>query len=60
LPIILKNERFRALFLSRFSPEITADDVEEPLKEKLSLKKLFFIRPKLNSTLLCIFLCFGN
>jgi hypothetical protein len=35
LPIISGKERFKALFVSRFSPEITADDVEKCLKEQL-------------------------
>jgi hypothetical protein len=40
LPITLKNEESKSLFISRFSPEFTADEVEKSLKEKLSLKKL--------------------
>jgi hypothetical protein len=35
-----------ALFVSRFSPEITAEDVHESLKEQLSLKKLTCTRLK--------------
>jgi hypothetical protein len=41
LSIISKKERFKAFFFSRFSHEVTADDVEWSLKEKLSPKKLF-------------------
>jgi hypothetical protein len=39
LPIASKRERSKALFASRFSPEVTAADVEKSLKEQLSLKK---------------------
>jgi hypothetical protein len=38
LPVGLKKERFRALFVSRFSPEVTVDDVEKSLKEQFRLK----------------------
>jgi hypothetical protein len=37
---ILKQARFIALFVSRFSPEFSADDADKPLKGQLSLKKL--------------------
>jgi hypothetical protein len=38
LPINSKKERFKILSVSRFRPEVTADDVEKFLKEQLSLK----------------------
>jgi hypothetical protein len=34
LQIITKKQRFRSLSFSRVSPEVTADDVEKPLKPK--------------------------
>jgi hypothetical protein len=40
LPVISKPERSKALFVSRFSPKVTADDVHRSLKEQLSLKRL--------------------
>jgi hypothetical protein len=40
LPVIRKTERSKALFVSHFSPKVTADDIFEPLKEQLSRKKL--------------------
>jgi hypothetical protein len=40
LPVISKPEKSKALFVSRFSPEVTADDVHRSLKEQLSLEKL--------------------
>jgi hypothetical protein len=40
LPVITKPERSKALFVSRFSPEVTADDIYKTLKEELSLKRL--------------------
>jgi hypothetical protein len=40
LPIVSKKERSKALFVSRFCPEVSADDVEKSLKEQLNLKKL--------------------
>jgi hypothetical protein len=40
LPVITKPERTKALFVSRFSPEVKADDVSKTLKEQLSLKKV--------------------
>jgi hypothetical protein len=33
LPIVTKKQRFRALFVSRFIPEIIADNFEKSLKE---------------------------
>ncbi|PNF42410.1 hypothetical protein B7P43_G18382 [Cryptotermes secundus] len=44
LPVIAKKERKKTLFVSRFSPEVTADDVHKSLKEQLSLKKLVCTR----------------
>jgi hypothetical protein len=46
LPVISKPERSKALFVSRFSPEVTADDVHKSLKEQLVCTKL---RTKFNS-----------
>jgi hypothetical protein len=46
LPIVSKRERSKALFVSRFSPEVTAADVEKSLKEQLSLKRLVCTRLK--------------
>jgi hypothetical protein len=46
LPIVSKRERSKALFVSRFSPEVTATDVEKSLKEQLSLKRLVCTRLK--------------
>jgi hypothetical protein len=43
---ISNKERFKTLFLFRFSPEIIADDVEKTLKEKLSLQELVCARHK--------------
>jgi hypothetical protein len=40
LPVIRKPKRTKALFVSRFSPEVTADEVSKTLKEQLSLKRL--------------------
>jgi hypothetical protein len=51
LPVIRKPERTKVLFVSCFSPEVTADDVSKMLKEQLSLKKLVCtkLRTKFNS-----------
>jgi hypothetical protein len=51
LPVISIHERSKALFVSRFSPEVTADDVHNSLKEQLSLKKLVCtkLKTKFNS-----------
>jgi hypothetical protein len=51
LPVISKAERFKALFVSRFSLDVTADDVHKSLKEQLSLKKLVYtkLKTKFNS-----------
>jgi hypothetical protein len=52
LPVISKShQKSKALFVSRFCPEVTADDVHKSLKEQLSLKKLVWtkIRTKFNS-----------
>jgi hypothetical protein len=46
LPVITKEQRFRAPSFSRFSPEVTADDVEKSLKEQLSIKNLVCKRLK--------------
>jgi hypothetical protein len=40
LPVIRKPERTKALFVSRFSLEVMADDVSKTLKEQLSLRRL--------------------
>jgi hypothetical protein len=51
LPAISKPEKSKALFVSRFSLEVTADDVHKSLKEQLSLRKLVCtkLRTKFNS-----------
>jgi hypothetical protein len=36
LPIVSKKERSKALFVSRFCPEVSADNVEKSLKEQLT------------------------
>ena len=46
LPTVVKKERTKALFVSRFCPEVSAADVEKSLKEQLSLKKLICTRLK--------------
>jgi hypothetical protein len=46
LPIISKETRSKALFVLRFSPEVSSGDLENSLKEKLSLKKLVCTRLK--------------
>jgi hypothetical protein len=46
LSVISKKERFKTFFVSRFSPEVTADDVEKTLKEKLSIQELVCTRHK--------------
>ncbi|PNF15465.1 hypothetical protein B7P43_G17548 [Cryptotermes secundus] len=46
LPVVKKAERSKALSVSRFSPEVTADDVHKSLKEQLSLKQLVCTRLK--------------
>jgi hypothetical protein len=45
LPVV-KKERMKALFVSRFSPEVAAEDVRKSLEEQLSLKKLACTRLK--------------
>jgi hypothetical protein len=40
VPIISNNERFKALFISRFSPEVTAEDFEKSHKWQFSLRYL--------------------
>ncbi|PNF41597.1 hypothetical protein B7P43_G11564 [Cryptotermes secundus] len=37
LPVVKKAERSKALFVSRFRPEVTSDDVHKSLKEQLSI-----------------------
>jgi hypothetical protein len=51
LPVIAKPVRSKALFVSRFSPKVTADDVHKTLKEQLSLKRLVCtkLKTKLNT-----------
>jgi hypothetical protein len=44
LPVIAKPERSKALFVSRFSPQVTAEDIRKSLKEQLSLKFLVCTR----------------
>jgi hypothetical protein len=44
LSITSKKERFKTLFVCRFGPEVTGDDVEKPLKKQLNLQKLGCIR----------------
>jgi hypothetical protein len=46
LPVIAKKERMKALFVSRFSPEVTAEEVCKSLKEQLNLNKLACTRLK--------------
>jgi hypothetical protein len=46
LPVVSKKERSKALFVSRFSPEDTTTDIEESLKEQLSLKRIVCTRLK--------------
>jgi hypothetical protein len=41
-----KGKGVRPFFVSRFSPEVTAADVEKSLKEQLSLKSLVCTRLK--------------
>jgi hypothetical protein len=45
LPVV-KREKMKALFVSRFSPEVAADDIRKSLEEQLSLKKLACTRLK--------------
>jgi hypothetical protein len=40
LPVVRKPERTKALFVSRFSPEVTAEDLHKSLEVQLCLKKL--------------------
>jgi hypothetical protein len=44
LPFIPKSGRSKALFVFRFSPEVTADEVCKTLKEQLSLENLVCTR----------------
>jgi predicted HicB family RNase H-like nuclease len=52
LPIISKQARYKALFVSRFSPEVSTDDVEKSLNEQLSLNMLVCtgLKTKLNTS----------
>jgi hypothetical protein len=43
---VTKKERTKAIFVSRFCPDVTTDDVVTSLKEQLSLKKLSCTRLK--------------
>jgi hypothetical protein len=52
LPVIVKKQRTKALFVSRFSPEVTTDDVHKSLKEQLSLKRLVCTRLRTNLILM--------
>jgi hypothetical protein len=45
LPVISKPERSKALFVSRFSPEVSADDLHKSLKKLVCTK----LRTKFNS-----------
>jgi predicted HicB family RNase H-like nuclease len=40
LPTVPRQARSKGLFISRLSPEVSANDIEKSLKEQLSLKKL--------------------
>jgi hypothetical protein len=40
LPVVSKQVRTKALFLSRFSPEVSSRDIENSLKEQLKLSLL--------------------
>jgi hypothetical protein len=46
LPAVTKKQRTKAIFISRFCPDVTTDDVVTSLKEQLSLKKLVCTRLK--------------
>jgi hypothetical protein len=46
LPVVAKNVKTKALFVSRFSPEVTADDVHKSIVEQLGLNKLVCTRLK--------------
>jgi hypothetical protein len=45
LPVVAKNVKTRALFVSRFSPEVTAD-IHKSIVEQLGLNKLVCTRLK--------------
>jgi hypothetical protein len=40
LPVITKSERCKTLFVSQFSPKVTADDIQKTLKEQLIFTRL--------------------
>jgi hypothetical protein len=44
LPIVSRKERSKALFVSRFSPEVSASDIENSLKHQISLNILVSTR----------------
>jgi hypothetical protein len=46
LPIVAKKIRSKALFVSRFSPQVTALDIEKSLREQLKLASLACTRLK--------------
>jgi hypothetical protein len=46
LPIIARRVKTKALFVSRFSPDVTATDIENSLKEQPLLKSLVCTRLK--------------
>ena len=46
LPIIARRVKTKALFVSRFSPDVTSTDIENSLKEQLLLKSLVCTRLK--------------
>jgi hypothetical protein len=46
LQIVSRKERSKALFVSSFSPEVSASDIENSLKQQISLKMLVCTRLK--------------
>jgi hypothetical protein len=46
LPVVLRKERSKTLFVSRFNPEVLAVDIEKSFKDQLSLKRLVYSRLK--------------
>jgi hypothetical protein len=51
LPVVEKKVRMKSLFVSRFSPDVTATDAEKSLKDQLQLASLVCtrLRTKYNS-----------
>jgi hypothetical protein len=51
LPVVEKKVRMKYLFVSRFSPDVTATNVEKSLKDQLQLASLACtrLRTKYNS-----------